>query len=358
MNANVLHRYALIISCSYIGKSYELKGTYNNGKTFYNYVNNIDQIYNGKIIWMNDRLINTDCYPTKNNIINKIKYIFDLIYSDGNDSEFILYYSGHGSHISGDNINEVPKDNILAPLDYDDTDNNENKVVITNDELKYLLTLGKHLTRIYLIFDCHHRGAMCDLKYTYSFDPVSSYIIRHTQTDTNNYDTSIKSIVLMINICEDDDTEINTESQQNNKIPGLMTSSFVDVIKTSYSKDIFSVAKLINQIIKNKNLNQYIIISSNIELSNKSNEKYRILFENKHNSVKIKTDEFVSLPDKIHFLDKTTMLMLGSSMNSIIPAKCKLIKHRETKIKEEVPKIIHKKSKINNKKLDLHVYHN
>ena len=92
--------------------------------------------------------------PTRNNII---QYILDLVTS--NAKTMFLHYSGHGFWIPDKDNDEVDgRDEVLVPLDY-------KHGLISDDQLRGLLSFSKPNTHLTILLDCCHSGTGMDLPF-------------------------------------------------------------------------------------------------------------------------------------------------------------------------------------------------
>ena len=212
---------ALIIGINYIGTSNELNGCINDANSIESYL--IE--HNFTIKMLTDE---TPIKPTKINILREIK---ELLESSTNDIIFI-YYSGHGSHTLDRNGDELDgNDELLVPLDFN---------YIKDDELKALInTYGKPDTNIIALFDSCNSGTALDLRYQFNNDITE-----------NNKNTETPCNALLISGCRDD--QFSLETIVNDKVQGLMTWSFLEVVKNNKEISCLNLLKEMKELLKSK----------------------------------------------------------------------------------------------------------
>lgn len=157
----------------------------------------------------------TEIKPTKDNILNEIKNIIEN--SNKNDLIFI-FYSGHGSYTIDQNNDEIHGyDGLLVPLDLN---------VIKDDELKTLInTYGKQDTTIIALFDCCNSGTLLDLRYQIleklNYDDITE----------NKKNSETVCNIMYISGCRDE--QVSLETFVNNKVQGIMTRAFLDIMNNN-----------------------------------------------------------------------------------------------------------------------------
>lgn len=211
-----------------MGTSSELNGCINDAKSIELYLRE-----NGftNIKMMTDE---TSIAPTKTNILNELKYLLET--SNKNDTLFI-YYSGHGSYTLDRNGDELDgRDELLVPLDFN---------YIKDDELKEIInSYGKADTKLIALFDCCNSGTALDLKYQIleklNYDDITE----------NGKITETPCNTMFISGCRDE--QLSMETTINNKVQGLMTWSFLEVIKNNNNISWRNLVKKMRELLRNK----------------------------------------------------------------------------------------------------------
>ena len=282
----IRNKTALVIGCSYNNSPgiNQLTGTYNDAKNMMVFLQTND--YN--VVMMNDKeyLSSNPLYPSAYNIFNQIR---GLLSRASGTTDCIIYYSGHGSHIRANkkridtlggivasNLSSEAdgRDEVIIPVDYNTI---TGKNLITDNLLNTLLArFGKSGTKIFLVFDCCHSGTMCDLKYTYSYNAIK----KKYDTITNNTATLIKSDVIMLSGCKDNEVSYEDAIGFNGgTIEGILTSAFIHCIKnnTALSNDIFLLVQNMNPYTSKY---QNPLISANNHILNILNKRSFLNYKN------------------------------------------------------------------------------
>ena len=142
---------ALLIGINYRGTSSALNGCIND-------VNNMRSYLLSHGYTANDIIVMTDDTPTKPTRLNMINAMLDLFMSGAR--QLFMHYSGHGSwerDTSGDEADR--RDESLVPLDYLQAG------MLTDDQLRGLLTLLPATSKLTVVLDCCHSGTGLDLAY-------------------------------------------------------------------------------------------------------------------------------------------------------------------------------------------------
>jgi hypothetical protein len=225
---------ALLFGLNYIGTSSQLNGCINDVKSIETVLK--EKHFDEITILTDETLIK----PTKTNILNEL--INFLQNSNTNDLLFI-FYSGHGSYTldrSGDELDGY--DEVIVPLDFD---------FIIDDELKTIIdTYGKPDTNIISLFDCCNSGTSLDLKYQMlekvNYDDITDNP-RNLETPCN---------ILYISGCRDE--QLSLETFISNKVQGLMTWSFLEILKTNKDITWRNLLKQMRLLIKKKSYQSQI----------------------------------------------------------------------------------------------------
>lgn len=249
-NVNILNKKALIFGLNYNGTNNQLNGCINDA-------NNISTLIKG-FGFKNENIHiitdETNIKPTASNIVNSIT---NFIKSANHGDLLFLYYSGHGSQTydySGDE--KDGKDELIVSID---------SYGITDDYLKQIIQSNlKKNVALFCLFDCCNSGTILDLKYEYLSS--KDYELNQTNsanqiTDTNDSETL--GNVVMLSGCRDEQYSYETE-QENKAVQGMMTTVFIDLIKSNPLITWRELLVKIRDNIKNKNIDQVPQLSSGI----------------------------------------------------------------------------------------------
>jgi hypothetical protein len=192
-----------------------------------------------------------------------VKHLYNLAiqtYSD--DLEFAwVHFSGHGSQTQDTNGDELDyMDEGICPSDFN------KKGIIIDDILNNVISKCNPKTKILFVSDCCHSGSILDLKYTWSTN------IRKCKTENKN--CKVKSNVIMISGCMDNQTSADAYNLLNNKQHiGALTASFIKVLekKPQQLYDVFSFISSVQKELKIGGFNQYPCLSSTYDISREPN---------------------------------------------------------------------------------------
>ena len=191
---------ALIVGINYNGSKYQLNGCINDAYSMRDFVvsRGCDNIY---------LLTDKDIRPSKYNILMGLE---NLLKKSKSGDVIMFYYSGHGSNIKDTNGDETDGlDEVLVSVDFQS---------ISDDELNQVIKTNlKSDVSLFIMCDCCHSGTMIDLKYNYNEDA------------TVTKDIDMSGNVYYISGCRD--TQTSLETVIDNKIQGLLTNFFINIMK-------------------------------------------------------------------------------------------------------------------------------
>jgi len=231
--------------------------------------------YGYSVVFMNDIDFtpNQVLYPTRDNILNQLQ---EILHRALKGDDVFIYYAGHGVNLlrrTGYGYEESGTDEAIVPTDFvfDSVLGFDNVIVddTINDHLRLFSRAG---VRILMMFDCCHSGTICDLKYTYRYDPITRKIVFDVIPDRylDGIDETlfvdhnpIKADVITISGCGDND--FSTEaivrfSSENDVEQGVLTAAFRYLIKQN-AHDVFYLLIAICTYISR--FNQFPRVSSN-----------------------------------------------------------------------------------------------
>lgn len=226
---------ALIFGCNYAGTKSELGGCINDA-------NHIEEHLSSKGYMCHkyvDSNFDVDRRPTRNTIINTLRSTVQTL--ESGDVLFISY-SGHGSWIPDrDGDEEDGRDECLCPCDYSTAG------MITDDELRNILSLAPRDSKIFVLFDCCHSGTALDLKYNYIFAAGKKYSNETAMEET-------RAEVWLLSGCTDAST--SADITYGGVRGGALTISFLECVDKS--KTFCDLAMKVRNFISSHNLSRQI----------------------------------------------------------------------------------------------------
>jgi hypothetical protein len=242
---NIKNKKAFIIGINYNGTKNKLNGCINDANNVCNFIKDFG-FKNENINIMTDE---TQIKPTFSNIINS----FTNFIKSGNDGDLLfLYYSGHGSQTYDYNGDERDgKDELIITSDL---------AGITDDKLKQIIqsNLKKNVT-LFCLFDCCNSGTILDLKYQYLSS--NEYELNNDVSITDTDDKETMGNVILLSGCRDEQYSYEIE-QSNNLVQGIMTTNFINIVKSNPLISWRELLIKIRNIIKDKNIDQIPQLSS------------------------------------------------------------------------------------------------
>jgi hypothetical protein len=185
------------------------------------------------------------------------KILFELIRDShiSNLSMVALHFSGHGTHVTDDGIDEIDgMDEMIAPVDYKEAG------YIKDDWLRIMLSNVNKNTRVICTFDCCYSGSMCDLQYT--LQPTGTPVY-------NPIAKPIECNIIMISACQD--SELASEAFTiGTGYSGVLTTFLIKTIRDlnpiGNEMNVMQIVDVIAQLIQNARYNQIPIISSSRQI--------------------------------------------------------------------------------------------
>ena len=217
---------ALLIGINYIGQKGELNGCINDAN---NLATTLKEQYGYN---EEDITMLTDTSSKKPEKQTILKELYKLITAANQQQleELWISYSGHGSYIPDANSDEQDKrDETLVPVDY------KKQGMITDDILHHMLSMVNENTKVIVLIDSCHSGSMLDLKYRY----ISG--LKQVVENPKDY---IKSNVIMVSGCLDNQTSADFYNHNDKEFAGAMTVAFLQVLKdNNYNITCFKLLK-------------------------------------------------------------------------------------------------------------------
>lgn len=197
----------------------------------------------------------TDNYSTtKNGILERLNELALSSHSDVLDFVFI-HYSGHGSYVRDRNFDERDgKDECIIPTDC------ETNGYILDDDISKILSKFNVNTKIVCVFDCCHSATICDVKYSWD---------NTTKRRIENYSSRIKSKILTISGCLDEQTSADAYISDTNKYAGALTNSILSLLKSDneLNNDVFKLVENLGITLKQQGFEQVPKLCSTYDLT-------------------------------------------------------------------------------------------
>ena len=162
---------AILIGINYIGSINELTECVDGMQNLANLLIVNNYFKSNEIILMNDNSEEAPFLPTKQNIINQFESLIQLAEENSAcNVQVFIAYSGHGSYLYNNNINESKK-GIICPVDY------EHQNYITGEDFNdnFIFRLPKNV-KLLALMDACFTGTELDLRYNYAIDQKGSLI--------------------------------------------------------------------------------------------------------------------------------------------------------------------------------------
>jgi len=196
---------ALLIGLNYTGTPYQLNGCIND-------VNNMRTLLlaNGYLPENITTLVDTErtSIPNKKNILQQLQTIISK-----NNTEVLIYYSGHGSQVRDLNGDEQGgNDSCIVPSDFQ-----VNGFIIDDD-------LGKLVQQIkckcILLFDSCNSGTVCDLPFSFAYLKNNTFVLnKNKAVNISNPN------IYMMSGCRDN--QYSLDENVNGTYGGAFTNAFL-----------------------------------------------------------------------------------------------------------------------------------
>lgn len=245
---------ALLIGIDYVGDKYELDGCIND-------VHNMQKLI--KTFGFEDIKIlkdrgnkNRATYPYSRTIITEI----DKMCDDRKNFHMFLHYAGHGvisTDVNGDE--KYKKDECIVPLDY-------SKGFITDDVLSLLIRDLHKSSRLDIVFDCCHSGAILDLPYNFKY--INGKIKQKSVSNSSGnifFKNRECGEIVVFSGCLDG--QIAKEITWKNK-EGACTGAMRRYLAMNKDASLYDILYHVNKMLIKKGIrNQNITLSTNIRMT-------------------------------------------------------------------------------------------
>ena len=212
---------SLLIGINYERSSAELSNCINDIDHVLNYVlKPVLRVKKEHTIYMSDKDIGTEFYPTKKNILKKISEFVSLV---NQSKKGYFHYSGHGSRVKDVSKDEVDGyDEALVPVDY------ETSGFILDDEMfSHMVKNLSSDVRLIVTTDCCHSGTILDLPYKWD-----SYGRLTIEQKISSLQAQNLPEIIMISGCKDNQTSADGGPiTVNGDGSGALTGAFLKILK-------------------------------------------------------------------------------------------------------------------------------
>lgn len=192
---------------------------------------------------------------TKKGMLEKLYDLASSSHIEPLDFVFI-HYSGHGSYIKDRSFDECDGfDECLIPTDC------ETNGYILDDELSHILSQFNKDTKIVCIFDCCHSATICDVKYSWE---------GATKRRIENFNRRIKSRVVTLSGCLDNQTSADAYIADTSKFAGALTNALLNLLKSNVevlNNDIFQLVNELRLSLKQQGFEQVPKLCSTYNLA-------------------------------------------------------------------------------------------
>ncbi|OAY64338.1 Metacaspase-1 [Ananas comosus] len=227
---------AVLIGISYVGRSYELKGTVND-------VNCMSYLLCTKFgfsrEWIRVLTVSAEVelygreseIPTRENVCAAMRW---LVQGCSAGDSLVFHFSGHGVQkldMNGDERDGF--DEALCPLDF------EENGVILDDEIN--ATIVRPLPRnvkLHAVVDACHSGTILDLPYLCRLSRYKlsffrgSYQWEDHSPPSGEYKGTSGGLAILISGCDDHQTSADTSAFARSTSTGAMTYSFIQAVES------------------------------------------------------------------------------------------------------------------------------
>jgi hypothetical protein len=153
------NKFALLIGINYIDSQNQLSGCINDVIMVRKYLMEKKGYLDSNIVMMREDS-NKFQMPNRANIITQLTELINKA-NQNNASEIFFHYSGHGTYGIDRNREEFDgRDEMICPVDLK---------MITDDELRAIISKLNNTTQMYAIMDSCHSGTNLDLPYVYNY---------------------------------------------------------------------------------------------------------------------------------------------------------------------------------------------
>jgi hypothetical protein len=173
---------------------------------------------------------------TKQGMLGKLYELVNLSHTEPLDF-VLIHYSGHGSYVKDTNFDECDgRDECLCPSDC------ETNGYILDDEISQILSQFNVHTRVVCIFDCCHSATICDVKYSWEGS---------TKKRIENFNPRIKSKVITLSGCLDNQTSADAYIQEKSNYAGALTNALLSILKSNGAVLNNNIFKLVDELRSN-----------------------------------------------------------------------------------------------------------
>jgi hypothetical protein len=188
--------------------------------------------------------------PTGFMIVEALRALARRSHVDSLERVYISY-SGHGSQVRDDNGDEADgRDECICPKDY------ATKGMITDDQIKALLSEFNPATLVCFLCDACHSASMADLPVVYT----SSIGIA-----TPNC-SPVPARVILISGCLDAQTSADAFDAETRSFSGAMTNALLGVLTRCPGADVFKVVVEMRKLLRQRGFTQKPLLSASFNI--------------------------------------------------------------------------------------------
>ncbi|ONK75567.1 uncharacterized protein A4U43_C03F18250 [Asparagus officinalis] len=211
---------AVLCGVSYIGKSYELKGTVNDVNCMKYLLTSRFNFPEACILVLTD--VEPDPYriPTKANMEAAMRW---LVHNCQPEDSLVFHFSGHGSQRVADPYSEEKDglDETLCPLDYE-----TNGMILDNEINEILVRPIPPRAKLHAIIDSCHSGTVLDLPYLCRINRTGR-CEWEDHTPLYKHKGTKGGLAICISGCDDNQTSADTSALSGSITTGAMTYSLI-----------------------------------------------------------------------------------------------------------------------------------
>ncbi len=185
------NKFALLVGINYIGTQNQLSGCINDVIMVRKYLIEKRGYLDSNIVMMRDDS-NKFQIPNRVNMLAQITELINKA-NKNNASEIFFHYSGHGTYGIDRNKDEADgRDEMICPVDLQ---------MITDDELRAIISKLNNNISMYAIMDSCHSGTNLDLPFVYNYINNKFTLV---QNNAFRYPELINKNVFAISGCRDE----------------------------------------------------------------------------------------------------------------------------------------------------------
>ena len=208
--------YLIVVGCEYRGQSAELMGCARDARNIAACFRDKYGIPQSHILLLTE---DNQRSPNRSNILGALEKCIQMA-ANGECSQIIFYYSGHGTGELDRNGDELDgQDEVILPNDYSQSG------VISDDLLYQMFQRVPSNCKTLYIFDSCNSGTMGDLDYAFSESQPNQIVSATRRT------TPVSADSICISGCQDDQT--STVIQENGTWESALTLALLEILRSN-----------------------------------------------------------------------------------------------------------------------------